>query len=57
MNEGNALRIGLAVAVVVIVTVGSLVLFGPVGIVAALIVFGAMWALGAVLRTPGTPTA
>ena len=57
MNEANALRIGLAVAVVVVVTVVSLMLFGPLGIVAAVIVLGAIWALGAVLRTPGTPTA
>jgi hypothetical protein len=57
MNDANALRIGLTVAVVVIVTVGSLALFGPIGIVAALIVLGAIWALGAVVRTPGTPTA
>ncbi len=57
MNEGNALRIGLVVALIVVVLVGSLVLFGPLGIVAALIVLGVIWAFGAVLRTPGTPTA
>ena len=57
MNEGNALRIGLAVALVVVVLVVSLMLFGPLGIVLGLIVLGAIWVLGAVLRTPGTPTA
>jgi hypothetical protein len=57
MNEGNALRIGLAVALVVGVLVVSLMLFGPLGIVLGVIVLGAMWVLGAVLRTPGTPTA
>jgi len=57
VNESNALRIGLAVAVVVVITVGSLMLFGPLGIVMALIVLGAIWAVGALLRTPGTPTA
>lgn len=57
MNESNTLRTVLAVAVVIAVGAGSVALFGPIGIVLALIVLGAIWALGAVLRTPGSPTA
>lgn len=57
MNESNTLRTVLAVVVVIAVGAGSVALFGPIGIVLALIVLGAIWALGAVLRTPGSPTA
>lgn len=57
MNDSNALRTVLAVVVVIAVAAGSVALFGPIGIVLALIVLGAIWALGAVLRTPGSPTA
>lgn len=57
MNEPNALRIGLSIALVIVVTVRSLVLFGPVGILVALAVLGGIWVLGAMLRAPGTPTA
>lgn len=56
MNESNVLRTVLTVVVLVAVATGSIALFGPIGIVLALVVLGAIWALGAVLRTPGTPT-
>jgi hypothetical protein len=57
MNGSNVLRTVLALVLVVAVAAGSIALFGPIGIVLALVVLGAIWALGAVLRTPGTPTA
>jgi hypothetical protein len=57
MNESRVARVALAVAVIVVVGVGCLVLFGPLGIVVALGVLAVIWIVGAMFRTtPGTPT-
>jgi hypothetical protein len=57
MNESRVARVALAVSVIVVVGVGSLVLFGPLGIVVALGVLAVIWIVGAMFRTTqGTPT-
>jgi hypothetical protein len=57
MNESRIARVALAVAVIVVVGVGCLLLFGPVGIVVALGVMAVIWIVGAMFRTTqGTPT-
>jgi len=58
MNESRIARIALAVAVILVVGVGCLILFGPVGIVVAVGVLAVIWIIGAMFRTTqGTPTA
>jgi hypothetical protein len=58
MNESRIARIALAVAVILVVGVGCLILFGPLGIVVAVGVLAVIWIIGAMFRTTqGTPTA
>ncbi len=58
MNESRIARVALAVALIVVVGVGCLVLFGPLGIVVAIGVLAVIWLIGAMFRTTqGTPTA